>query len=227
MMLYDPANITNDYQTVTAGGVKAFLFCPTFRAYESTYSDPHHRNSHTPFMKGFRERLQLGSSSGTSFRWRRIVFETKGIHPATTNVSSYTSAGYKRTWKPMSGPDLLGLTETLFEGSVSLDWSNYFMGKVDRNIVTIRYDKTVVLRGGNASAHDHDYNLYHPFNRTLRYQSEENGITADLDTGWAANGRAGMGDVFILDLFVDIGGNLSPADILYIRSQSTLYWHEK
>jgi len=228
-MLCDPSNLTNTFQTVNAGGTKAFLFCPTYRiggpANEVTL-----RNTSDVYMKGYRELLSVTPNSGINWKWRRIVFETKGTRPDPAGVSILTSDGYKRLWKLLPDATFAGITDSLFEGKENKDWSNSFMGKVDTNNYTVRYDKTVVLKSGNDNAHEHNFRHYFPFNRRFVYDDDENGLSED-NRGWAVQGKAGMGDVFILDYFVDVGGvtpgGEEPGDVLYLRSQSTLYWHEK
>ena len=53
----------------------------------------------------------------------------------------------------------------------------------------------------------------------------------DATTGYATPGMKGMGDVFILDVFTDVGGQVPaqgvPGDFLTMRMDATDYWHEK
>lgn len=223
LMLYDPSNTTNTFQTVTVGSTKAFLFCPTYRLQHDNHLG-WDRDSTTVFMKGYREHVQLSTNDGSSYKWRRIVFESKGQRPTNTDVAVFTSDGYKRLWKPMSTTTFNDLTDFLFAGKEGKDWGNAFMARVDTSQYKLHYDKTVTISSGNANGVERNYYHYFPFNRNMTYTDDEGGLS-DAYSGWAALGGRGMGDIFVLDYFVDVGG--TPGASLAIRSSSTVYWHEK
>lgn len=223
MPLFDADNPTLNYFAMSRG-TSSYLFCPTYRDKELEAATESDRNRSTVYMKGYAETVHLGPSTGNSWKWRRIVFETKNSHPALSDVSAETSSGYKRLWKNQTEAQRNTLAGTLFEGTPTTDQSTYFTAKADRTRARIISDQTHILRNGNDVAYEKDYRKYYSFERNLVYDDDENGAT-ETTSGWAADSRSGMGDVFIWDIFIDIGAPEGAA--LTVRSHSTLYWHEK
>jgi len=232
MALLDPGNSTLNFTTYNAGSSTSYVFCPTYRTRGLGVNTEALRESDTIYRKGYREVVTLSPNKGTTWKWRRIVFETRGFRPITTNVSVLTSSGWRRLWQAFPTAERDALWASLFEGG-NPDWSTNFTAKVDTNMVKLHSDKIRYLRSGNDSAHEHRFRCYYPFEKNMTYVGDEDGldIKSDASTGYAAPGMKGMGDVFIIDMFTDIGGTPpSPGvtgDFLSIRIDATDYWHEK
>ena len=208
MTVYNPESPSAAYVEFPAtGGATDFyatLFCPTYRVANS-FSEANGRNASLVYYKGFKENLLVSSNSGTQWKWRRIVFETKGTRPSSVDVSAFTSSGYMRLWVPYTSTPYATLESILFRGVKGKDWTSTFTASVDTDLCKVHHDSTRILRGGNDSAHEHKLNFWHGFNRNFQYEEEENGDTHSYG-GWAANGNKNMGDVFVLDLFTDLFG---------------------
>lgn len=223
MRLYDPSNPSLTFFSQNRGA-SSFLWCPTYRLLDSDTHVPAARNASTVYMKGLSEKLHLSPSTGHSWKWRRIVFETVGAHPPVAKVVANTSEGYLRLWTPQPEDERNDLANTVFEGTTGVDFSTYFTAKVDRHRVKIHYDRTQILRSGNDVAYEKDFRLYHSFDKNFYYDDEENGEETQT-SGWASNRRGGLGNVFVWDLFNDIGAPEGAS--MTVRSGTTLYWHEK
>lgn len=223
-LLYNAANPTTNFLTLGTGSPKVFLFCPTYRTSGSAgFSQI--RTASTVYQKGYREHIQVSSASNAPWKWRRIVFETKGMRPNPTDVAiSDTANGFMRLWKAMTDGAFTSLKNTIFAGAEGKDWSSTYLAKLDTAKFKLHFDKTRIVRSGNDRGFEYNYHHYFPFEKTFRYDEDESGMSMET-SGWSALGRAGMGDVFILDMFQDLGGDEN--DDLFVRSQSAHYWHER
>lgn len=186
------------------------------------------RTSSTTYVKGLRERISVQSNSATSWTWRRIVFEFKGtasyfgpIFP--TNVQ--TSNGYARGLVEVTGTNLSALLALVFDGQVGTDWRDPLNAKVDPSIITLHSDKTVVFQPEISTGITKNFTRYYSFEKNLHYQEDE--IGGETGNGlFAAQGKAGMGDVIIYDIIAPKGGSTF-TDQMTVDIQSTYYWHEK
>lgn len=158
---------------------------------------------------------------GVSYRWRRVVFEVKGV--AFENTSTETSSGMVRSWRPMTTLAVDALVDRIFKGRPGTDTISYFLAATDKDQVKIHLDQTRVFNGGNQNGYGKFTKHYIPFERRMIYDSDENGDEMEQATK-AAQGRTGMGDVYIYDIFQDVG---APTGVMNFISDSTLYWHEK
>jgi len=220
MMHWNTSTSTNQQFTVPLG-TSYIIFSPTQRPRYDTDNETI-RNRNEVYMKGFRERLMMTFELGASFRWRRIVFETKGL--VLPNTYLETSNGMVRPWRLMAAGDVTTLANYLFAGRPGVDTANSFLAPIDKNHVRLHYDKTITFAGGNAQAYARTTRHYYPFERKMYYDSDENGD--EMDQAYrAAAGIKGMGDVYVLDIFQDIAGPTGAA--INLQSDSTLYWHEK
>lgn len=213
---------TNQNWGVIDYGTTAFLWCPTARPLSfSTQSN--RRNATEVYQKGLREQVQIDVGTGAQLRWRRIVFETKGFQDGDS--TSILVQAVRRLVKPMDVSRLDDLAISLFEGAQDQDWTTFFTAKVDRNRVKLHSDRIRILRNGNDEAHSHSFRQYYPFEKKMIYNDDEAG---DGKTGgvFASTGLKGMGDVFVVDFFQNIGGAVDDWSALW-RSNATLYWHEK
>nr|QXN75480.1 MAG: capsid protein [Genomoviridae sp.]QXN75482.1 MAG: capsid protein [Genomoviridae sp.]QXN75484.1 MAG: capsid protein [Genomoviridae sp.]QXN75486.1 MAG: capsid protein [Genomoviridae sp.] len=218
--MYDPANVTNNFFSMPRGGT-SYLYCPTAMGRENN-NVASVRNNSTVYMKGLSEKMELSPTNGKTWKWRRIVFSTKGFRPASSYIA--TTDGYLRLWRAMAPADEFVLADRVFQGLATTDFGTYFTGKVDTNRVKLHMDKTTVLGSGNQNAYLRSYNHWIPMEKNFRYDEDENGDEYS-SSPWSAEGNYNLGDVFIWDIFTDVGADT--ADTLTVRSGTTLYWHEK
>ena len=197
------------------------------------------RTSSSIYLRLLTERIRMSTSDSTPWIWRRIVVSTKDtifrtLSPAeaTTgkNAAPYieTSNGVGRLvqqWD-VTGGNLTTqnqIFDQLFRGKQSKDWTDPITAPIDTLNITKHYDKTTVIRSGNDSGTYKMTRRKHTFNKTFRYEEDENGEYQDSQF-WSAPGK-GMGDVFIIDLFSNfIGGTTSK---FKFEPEATLYWHER
>ncbi|AXL65874.1 putative capsid protein [Spider associated circular virus 2] len=245
----DAANGGTTYRTdvpaVLTGGqdvnsVRALLWCATAR--DNTISSANNRGtafdqaartSTTPYMIGLKEAIEIQVSTGMPWQWRRICFTYKGpiglALGTSQNISTETSNGWVRlvndiTGNPGGGQQYI-LFEKLFKGQNTQDWNDAMTAKVDNTRVTLKYDKTCTLASGNEDGFIRKYNKWHPMRKTLVYNDDELG-GGEAAQVFSTQGKAGMGDYYVLDLFRARTGSTS-SDQLSFRPESTLYWHEK
>lgn len=230
---------------VVTGGQDAtnaatFLWCATARDNtisnsndKGTKYDSSTRTSTTPYMVGLKEAIEIQVSTGMPWQWRRICFTFKGplglTYDQGTSIATETSSGWMRVVNQISGVVGGGeqyiLFEKLFKGQNTQDWNDVMTAKVDNTRVTLKYDKTITLASGNEDGFIRKYNRWHPMNKTLVYDDDELGGGKNSRT-LSTEGRAGMGDYYVVDMFRARTGS-STSDLLSLRPQATLYWHEK
>lgn len=224
--IYDPLNPTASSVLVpsTAIGSQAvFIYSPTMRTYEQTANVPAQRSAINCYLKGTSETISFLIASGISWKWRRIVWESKDIRIANA-WSENSSGGTNRIWRPFGDTAVWGI---IFKGAPGADWTSLMDAQVDRQRVTIHSDRVRTLRSGNDNAHSHHFKLYYPYNKNLYYDEDENGGGMDNANPYAAAGRYGMGNVYFMDIFECQAPASSSGDALRIEGNATTYWHEK
>lgn len=189
------------------------------------------RTSTVCYMKGVKEKIQIQTNSGASWQWRRICFTMKSdtIYNTETDVfraSLLTSNGMVRVVNHINN-QVAGsnLVDILFEGQQNNDWVSPFTAKVDTAQVDLKYDKTRKIQSGNATGVMRNYNMWHPMNKNLWFDDEENGGRLELGR-YSVKSKRGMGDYYIIDMFAAATGSQT-ADFLTFEPTATLYWHEK
>lgn len=213
--------------------ITTLLTRPTALYYDEDAAYDHGRNSRTVYWRGIKEVIDVNVLGGTSWRWRRIVFEAKGLESAQSALASLvsnveTSVGFPRAMIELSGDPPANirnaLEAVLFTGRGEVDWLSAFNARVDTNRVRLISDEFHVLRSGNDRGHFHQFKRWYPLNKNMHYSDDENGKDQTLSSH-AAPGRSGMGDVFILDYFqaMEFASNFR----IQFAPTSTLYWHEK
>lgn len=220
MAYFDPASPSSTERTITQTGtntVSIFVFCPTAREYINS-DDPADRSRTTVYWKGYGERGQLLTDTRAPWRWRRIVFEVKGLRIPESFV--ITSNGNRRVAAPYADTGTLAL---LFEGFIGTDQYGLMDAKPSRDRVKIRSDITRVLRGGNDGNHFHQYRHYFPFEQNFTYDEEESGADK-TSSPWCTYANKGMGNVYILDMFNCVG---TGTNSLAFNPNGHCYWHEK
>jgi len=229
------ADLTTRQSAVgTALNYSTYCWCPTWRDGNLLVA-PNVRNSDLVYYKGLSERITVTATTDTQWKWRRIVFESKGNRPTSADVALTTSgAGYRRLFKPLppAGTTSVGLKNELFAGVEGSDWSTIWTAKTS-NLFKIHYDKTFSISSKTSAAHQRTLRFYHPFNRNFRYEEDEQGDSKSFGT-WSARGTSNMGDIFVVDFIGDVYG-VAPSggppavtpDWIDVRAESTIYWHEK
>lgn len=202
------------------------------------------RTSTTCFMRGLRERIDIETSNAKPWRWRRVCITTHDSlfdspsDPAFVipyNGSLLTSNGYGRPWYnayTLAGdtgvPEMSVLRNSMFSlifaGTLG-DWNDIHTAKLDTRRVTVKYDKTRIIRSGNDSGVMKTYHHWHPMNKNLVYDDDESGGSKDQST-LSVTSKAGMGNYIVLDFFFCQEGGVE-TDLLKVASSTTLYWHEK
>ncbi|QCX29474.1 capsid protein [Plant associated genomovirus 5] len=209
--------------TSTTPNLYTFLWCATARvAINST--DVCDRNDPYTYMRGLKERIEI-PSSGAPWQWRRICFTKKGsFYPTTNSFRAYqfTSDGSVRVVNQITNGYLYG---ELLDGVVGKDSIDPFSAKLNNQLLDIKYDKTISIQSGNDKGCLQVFKRWHPMNKTLLYQDEENG--GDFNTAaYSTQSRQGMGDYYVVDI-IQSGGGATKTDQLSFNPQATLYWHEK
>lgn len=161
------------------------------------------------------------------------LVQASSVSGSVFQLATETSNGYVRTMNQVggnSGADpMYTLFGSLFKGQVNSDWMDPMTAPIDNTRVTIKYDKTVSLATNNEDGFIRNYKLYHPMNKTLVYDDDESGNTSATGMNssiYSVEGKAGMGDYYVMDLFRARQGSAA-TDQLAVRPVSTLYWHEK
>lgn len=231
-----PANPAGD----TTSRVNAFVFCPSMRIIQqkSTVADRAARTATTVFAKGFSENMTFTTTGGDSWQWRRIAFFTKaGDTPLaywrSTSASGSDGAtiGYSRLTRNFTGfnsaestAQWAGFQGNLFRGTKDIDWQDAMTAPVDTTRITLAYDKRTTIRSGNESGTIRTFKRWHPINKNLVYDDEENGDD-ETPRAYSVTGKQGVGDMYIFDLFKCT--NAVSTQTLNWTTSATWYWHEK
>lgn len=190
------------------------------------------RTASTCYMRGLKEKIQIQTSSGVPWQWRRVCFASKDddIITQSTNtlrLSTITNAGWVRMVNNVGGtPMFNSIIDPLFRGSLGGDFQGDLMtAALDTTRVDVKYDKTVIIQSGNQSGVMRNFNRWHPMNKNLVYDDEQAGGT-ESDSYYSTRAKPGMGDYYVID-FIRAGTGAQSSDNLSFNPASTLYWHEK
>ncbi|ASH99161.1 capsid protein [Giant panda associated gemycircularvirus] len=228
--------------------VSGYIWCPTARDFSTssgggkgTTADLATRTASICYMRGLKERIEIQTSSGAPWQWRRICFRFRGNLYGQSGQNSQagnyqthveTSNGYRRLTLQFIDASATGnmvensLTSLIFRGSPSSDdWYDYMNAPLDPTRVDICYDKQTVISSGNTQGKVFRKNFWMPMNKNLVYDDDETGGT-EQSSYYSMHGKQGMGDYYVVDFFKSGLGSTS-SDILVFEPQSTLYWHEK
>ena len=194
---------------------------------KGTKIDEGTRTNTTIYARGLKERITLTTSSGLAWEWRRIVFQIKKADfqdtpdPTTSKFMRLTSNGMVRLVTLIPNEDIF---IELFDGARNQDWLDPLNAKTNTRLIDVKYDRVKQIRSGNDLGVIKHYNMWHPINKNIVYEDEQDGdtmFTSALSTG----SKAGSGDMYVVDIFRSAGG--SSDDLLSYLPQSTFYWHEK
>jgi len=199
------------------------------------------RTATSCYMVGLAEHIKLQTSSPVPWYHRRICFTFKDVDfinqqtgdvPTVAYQTSFdgTSQGVQRLMFNSTPGNGLGNTISandgiIFKGTQNVDWNDVILAPVDNARVTVKFDKTWILRSGNQNGNVYERKLYHPMNKTLVYDDDENGV-AMTNSAYSVGSKPGMGDYYVYDIYAP-GLQGQASDQLVVYANSTLYWHEK
>lgn len=232
-----PSPETAQDATLLGGVGQFYTICwsPTMRPAESISNakgsriEESIRTANTIFARGVKETIKLSTRTSAGWQWRRICFTSKDdslfqddVSMDTSPVARITSNGMVRLANQYPTETLL---EKIFRGVRGNDWQDVMSAAVDTRIITLKYDRVRSIRSGNDSGVSNIYNMWHPMNKNLVYQDEEQG-GSEFTSPISTRSKAGMGDYYIVDFFEPFGGSTSGDDLSF-WPQATFYWHEK
>lgn len=224
------------------------IWCPTARDFTAASAGPRGsiqdiatRTSTICYMRGISERIEVQTSSGAPWQWRRICFKYRGQLFGNSGTPSQsgnyathieTSNGFQRLvlgfTDASTSSNLVenSLTSLIFRGTPGTgDWFDYMTAPLDPTRIDVAYDKFTTISSGNTSGKVFRKKLWHPMNKNLVYDDDEAG-GAENSYPYSMHGKQGMGDYYIVDFF-RCGLGATSSDQLSFNPQSTLYWHEK
>nr|UBJ26252.1 capsid protein [Giant panda feces-associated gemycircularvirus] len=202
------------------------------------------RTSTNCFMRGFAENIRIETSSPNPWFHRRFCFTSKALDiinlstkdtPGTdrsivASGSIETSNGWQRLAANMALDTQMSDTylrhrNLIFKGSQGVDWDDFITAPLDTSRIDVKYDKTWIYRSGNQQGILKETKIWHPMNKSLVYDDDENGA-GENTSAYSVSDKRGMGDYHIVDLFSQ-GSSGGTSDLIKVRYTSTLYWHER
>jgi hypothetical protein len=111
-------------------------------------------------------------------------------------------------------------------GGNGRDWNNFFTAPLDPTRISVQYDKTISIQSGNQAGRNVVYNRWHPMNKNLVYDDDENGQETE-PSGNSTRGKPGMGDYYVIDMFTSGTPISTETSGMSFSPEATLYWHEK
>jgi len=232
-----PYNITGNFALTVLGWIATARGNEVNSADDpSTIFDSSTRTSTTCYMRGLKENIELSTSTGTAWQWRRICFTFKSfdiISVAGINQLLFheDTSGIRRSMHSLTSasPEAVGvfgnLQSLLFKGRLNTDYANFFTAATDPHRVNVRYDQTRMIRSGNERGTLRNVKLWHPMGKNLIYDDDELG--GETEEGFlSTRGSGSMGDYYVVDFFrpANIAG---VDDVIRFDPTATLYWHEK
>jgi len=248
MLQFSNSTSTGTIKTMAPGptairGAGNFVWCATARDLDdaagvpNTTSQEASRTATTCFMRGVKEKITIQSSSAIPWRWRRICFSIKDVvflGSSSGAIEAYngwleTSNGVARPWSNNMINNQTALQvlqqEILFLGVSGVDWSDWMNAKVDTRKVDLHSDVTRNIQSGNQSGVMRTYNLWYPMNKNVVYNDDQRGGKEDTSP-FSVTDKRGMGNYIIYDIF-EAHATQTTADLLQVKSETCLYWHEK
>lgn len=233
-------------QSVDGTNVHPLLFIPSYRFLTPNNAEYQaYRTAKATYVKGIAETWDIIPNDSSTWWWRRVIFAYKSTFiPTRTNIGVFgaqptAGATSARQLKDLSGVTsggtpavLAGIYDDLFEGVLGTDWSNPMTAKIDKRRVTLLHDSRRTIGSGNNASRPRLTRRYHPVNKTVVYDDEENGLSM-TPSPFSVNNKAGLGDIYMLDFFtcpsplVPGGAATSGASNLQLGCTQTYYWHEK
>jgi len=263
MVSTNNANPTTPVVTVNlARTINAYLWCPSFMNHEQQEMTHYVRNTQDVFFKGFQDTWTINSGPGTgNDRWthRRIVFWSHQQYPAGVPIQNSLSPTLY--YRPLNVLDLTnagvqGFMESVFQGTVNVDYASYLTASVDKRRVALVSDRKIkhepryaeTVAGGDIGGQlQRIYRTPHFINRTIRYDDEERGdVDVPGDDGeepggpgdshgspWSVNNPRSAGNLYVLDIFMlgtdgrPPGAAIAGENFAFISTDARVWWHEK
>jgi len=233
---------TNNVPTYTAGALS--VWCCTARDLGTMGNSPNSiieknaRTSDNCFMRGLKERVQIGTNDGLPWSWRRIVFASKNpdfrtstAAPNSGNTINFrVAAETNNGWARVVNQPVIGgaFDDVIWKGQQNVDWKSFITAPVDTTRVDLMYDRTRQINPGNAQGMNKTYTMWHPMNKTLHYDGDEGGATVAVNSSFSVLDKRGMGDVYVIDVFQPGPGRIiGGSSYLTFEPEATLYWHER
>lgn len=193
------------------------------------------RSKPTVYYRGWKEVIKYETTSGLPWLHRRILFWLKDRALAANlgallYAPQYTSNGYSRSFTvvPSTVPTNEGSVRSLlFKGNYTSDWIDPMLAAVDTNAVKLYSDTTYRISSGNDSGVTKIRKCWYPINRNFYYGYDESGSNPEAHDIYHVSGPKGPGDLLVVDFFRAHQGATSTDDLLSVRMETTLYWHEK
>lgn len=204
------------------------------------------RTAQYTYAKGYKERVTIGISGPGSILWRRMVISFKSDPLAGPNATwtqvggtildmasgTSTAPDYRRAisnkFTFAGGSFANNVMNLIFKGNLSQDWSDPATASLDTQFVKVHSDKSIVLNPGTgttAGSAIYKRKFWLPLNSNMIYADDEAG-SGDTPSTWAAGGRVGMGDVYVIDYMrKSLGGDT--ATTWQFNPEGTYYWHER
>lgn len=191
------------------------------------------RSATTCFMRGLKETVSVNTNSPLAWQWRRICFCFRNTALLLPSVVPYieNSNGFGRLMYNLSSGSATdnaaasALSGFLFKGVIAVDWTSQLTAPIDTSRVDLKYDRTFTISSGNSSGVIRRYNMWHPMNKNITYDDDEQ--AGGMNTSYySVTDKRGMGDYYVADFIYPAYGSTS-TDTLYFSPQATLYWHEK
>lgn len=224
--------------TPSPGAPNITIWTPFARLLSTTGPNATHlRTASEIYTRGIAETITIEINDGTAWRWRRIAFCLKGnILRENTYPITYTepNGSTARTLRNISASptssstsflQYVALRNTVFRGAITSDWQAIFDAPIDTTKITLISDKVRTLTSGNASSRVIRRKVWTPFNKTLVYNDNENGVSQDTQR-WSTVGKPGMGDVYVVDMF-SASQYADTTSRMLFNPTTTLYWHER
>lgn len=202
----------------------------------ATINDSSARTATSCYMRGLNENIEISTSSGAPWQWRRICFthrDASVLLGVNNPLIPYleTNNGFQRYMTNFTANDAGSvsthgaITRLIFKGTQNVDWNDIRTAPLDNTRIDVKYDKTTIISSGNANGRVKMFKRWHPMNKTLVYDDEENGEREDSNV-FSVGDKRGMGDYYVID-FLQAGMGAGTGDSLNFSPTSTLYWHER
>lgn len=224
--------------TLVAGPTYMFPWIATWRdttQVEGLRMNQATRTSQTCYMRGLKEKVLCITNDGSEWLWRRICFTWRGSELYSQSTAGYTlasrvaGAGFARTVNDVNiTTNGIGtsLAQILFKGQAGTDWNNYFTAPLDTSYIDVKYDKTRSIRSGNQNGRTTTRSFWHPMNKNLVYNDDENGAVTNTQ-GPSTRAKYGMGDYYVIDIIQTAAPQNATTSQLQWIPEATLYWAEK
>ncbi|AGU67648.1 capsid protein [Faeces associated gemycircularvirus 11] len=173
--------------------IKIYMWAPLYRV-GTDKKGPHLRNASRVHFTGVSERMNIASNSRVPFRHRRLVIR------AAVDFTSRMLASKADPTLVFRNLDQLTPTalDTYFLGQKNLDWSDPIKADVDKQQLTVLFDKTYTYNPPNDFGLDSTRTSITRLTAKVGLPTRKDGV----NTKWSAKiGTKEPNDVVIIDMF--------------------------